>query len=99
MDCAKVCTGPLGLEEHDWLTVLEDRIINFLALLDTIVRGELGHDLARVKDIVSKRIDERHYQRSLCSFFSLAVFKLFRHAAGKLVNLVDEIHLSTLLLA
>ena len=67
----QICSMVLAFEEHDWLAVFENGVVNLLALLRSYISYELWCHLCWIEDIVSKRGDEGHDECILCCLFRL----------------------------
>ncbi|MNY45267.1 hypothetical protein D3C86_1803570 [compost metagenome] len=52
-------------------------------LLGTNIAGEFRHHLCWIKDVVTKRVDERKNQCMLGGLFSLGMFKLIWYTGSK----------------
>ena len=88
----KSFAAPLGLDEHDGLSVLDDSVVNFFALLDSHISRKFRNYFGRVKNVIAQCTDERHNQSIFCSFFSLYDVFAFCVDFGDLPDRVDKLH-------
>ena len=49
----------LAFYQDDWLSVFVNRVVDFLAFLDSQVTGVFGDDFGRIKNVISEGLNER----------------------------------------
>jgi hypothetical protein len=74
----------LPLEEHDGLAILEDGIVDLLALLDADVGVKLGGDLEGIEHVVPESAEERQHQGVLGGLLGAEVRPLVGDTGSKL---------------
>lgn len=87
--------GPvrLRLDKDLGLTVLQDRIVHTLALLDAWqVRTELWLNLSWVENVVTQRLDERNNEGHLGGFLVGETVARLLGSDGQVLQVVDQVH-------
>jgi hypothetical protein len=90
----EVGTTVLALHQDDRLAVLQDRVIDLLALFDPDVGVQLGCNLGRVEDVVAESADEGQNEGGLGRLLGLDVVLLARDPGRERREFVREVHCS-----
>ena len=81
----------LALEEHYRLAVLQDRVVDLLALLGADVGDQLGRDLHRVEHVVAECGDEGHDEGVLRGLLGADGVSRLLDTGGDGADVVDQI--------